>query len=85
VGGRQLKQPGTPHVCQHGAGNVLSVVVHRHGSCGWPIRSCTLMDPLSAQAIHRLGSFQDCVVMMFFVTLVDTFQILIAFYFDMQI
>jgi hypothetical protein len=58
---RQLEQPGTPHVCQHKARDLLSfVVVPRHGSRGWAMKSCTLMNPLEAQAVCRLGLLPGC-------------------------
>jgi hypothetical protein len=40
VEGRQLERPGTPHLCQHGAGDLLPVAVPWHGSCGRPTRGC---------------------------------------------
>jgi hypothetical protein len=47
-------------MCQHGPGDVLSVAIPQHGSHGQSIRSCTLMDPLGAQAVHQLGLFLGC-------------------------
>jgi hypothetical protein len=47
-------------VCQHRAKDVLSIVVLRHGSCGRQMSSCTLMDPLNAQEVHRLGLLPGC-------------------------
>jgi hypothetical protein len=44
-----------------------------------------LVDPMGAQVVHRPGSFHDAVMKMFWVSLVDKFQILIVLYFDMQI
>jgi hypothetical protein len=38
--------------CVNRAGDVLSVGVPRHGSHVRPMSSCTLIDPLGAQAIH---------------------------------
>jgi hypothetical protein len=55
VGGRQLEWPGTLHLCQHGARDLLPVAVPWHGYRGWPIRVCKLVDPLGAEAIRRLG------------------------------
>jgi hypothetical protein len=52
VGGRQLEWSGTQHVGQHGAEEILSVVVPQHGSRGRLMRSCMLMDPLGAQVVH---------------------------------
>jgi hypothetical protein len=60
VGGHQLEWPGTPHMCQHGAGDILSFVVPQHGSHGRPMRSCMLVDPLGAQAVCRLGLLLGC-------------------------
>jgi hypothetical protein len=60
VGGRQLEWPGTPHMCQQGAGDILSVVVPQHGSHGRPMRSCMLMDPLGDHVVCRLGLLLGC-------------------------
>jgi hypothetical protein len=60
VGGHQLEWPGTLHVCQHGAGDLLSAVVPRHGSSGQPMRSCMPMDPLGIQAVCRPGLLLGC-------------------------
>jgi hypothetical protein len=60
VGGHQLECPGTPHLCHHGAGDVLSVVVLWHGSRGRPMRGYALMDPLGAQAVRRPGLLSGC-------------------------
>jgi hypothetical protein len=51
MGGCQLERPGTPHMCQHRAGDLLSIVVPRHGSCGLPMRSCMLVDPVGSQSV----------------------------------
>jgi hypothetical protein len=42
-------------VDQHRVGDILPVVVPRHGYCGRPMAGCTLMDPLGAEAIRQLG------------------------------
>jgi hypothetical protein len=55
VGGCQLGLPGTPHLYQHGGGDLLPVAVPGHGYRGWPTRGYTLIDPLGAQAVRRLG------------------------------
>jgi hypothetical protein len=60
VGGRQLEWPGTLHVCQHEGGDLLLVVVPRHGSHGRPMRSCTLVDLLGAHAVRQLGLLLGC-------------------------
>jgi hypothetical protein len=39
----------------HRAGDLLSVAVPRYGSRAWTMRGCTLVDPLGAQAVCRLG------------------------------
>jgi hypothetical protein len=80
MGGRQLKQLETSYVCQHRATDVLSVVVPRHVSRGWPTSSCVLVDSLAAQVVRQPGHFHDVVAKMFWVSLVDKFQILIIFY-----
>jgi hypothetical protein len=51
---------GTPHLCQHGVGDLLLVVVPRHGSRVRMTRGCTLMDPLGAQAIHQPWLLSKC-------------------------
>jgi hypothetical protein len=60
VGGHQLEWPGTTQLCQHGARDLLPVVVPRHGSRAWMMRGCMLLDPLGAQAVHRLGLLLGC-------------------------
>jgi hypothetical protein len=40
--------------------DILLVVVPRHGLRGRSMRSYTLMDPLGAQAVRRLGFFPGC-------------------------
>jgi hypothetical protein len=60
VGGRQLKHPGTLHLCQHIAENLLPVVVPRQGSCGRSMRGCALMDQLGAQVVCRPWLFLGC-------------------------
>jgi hypothetical protein len=55
VGGNQLEQPGTPHLCQYRVGDLLPVVAPWYGYCGRPMRGFTLMDPLGAQAVRRPG------------------------------
>jgi hypothetical protein len=57
----------------------------RHGSHGRSMRRCMLVDPLGAQVVSNQSSFHDAMEKMFWVTLVDNFQILIIFYFDIQI
>jgi hypothetical protein len=55
MGGLQLKWPGTPQLCQHGAGDLLPVVVPQHVSHARMMRGCMLVDPLGSQAVRRLG------------------------------
>jgi hypothetical protein len=55
VGGCQLEWPGTLHLCQHGARDLLPVAIPRHGYRGWPMRGCTLMAPLGLEAACQLG------------------------------
>jgi hypothetical protein len=47
-------------MCEHGAGDLLLAVVPQNGSCGWPTRSCTLLDALDAQTVHQLGLLPGC-------------------------
>jgi hypothetical protein len=47
-------------MCQHRAEDVLSAVVPRHGSHGWPMSSYMSVDPLGDQAIRRPGLFSGC-------------------------
>jgi hypothetical protein len=60
MGGCQLEWPGTPYVCQHGARDLLSVVVPQYGSCGRSMRSCTHVDPLGTQAVCWPGLLPGC-------------------------
>jgi hypothetical protein len=39
----------------HGVGDLLPVVVPWHGYRGRPTTGCKLVDPLGAEAVHRLG------------------------------
>jgi hypothetical protein len=55
VGECQLEWSGTMHLCQHRAGDLLPVDVPRHGSRGWPMRGCALVDPLGIGAMCRPG------------------------------
>jgi hypothetical protein len=48
-----LEGLGIPHVCQHGARDLLLVVVPQDGSHGRLMRGWVLVDLLGAQAVHR--------------------------------
>jgi hypothetical protein len=52
VGGRQLERRGTPHLHQHGVGDLLPIDVPQHGYHERLTIGCTLMDPLGAGVIH---------------------------------
>jgi hypothetical protein len=60
VGERQLERPRTPHLCQYGVGDLLSVAVPRHGYRGRPMRGCVLMDPLGTEVVCRPGLLSGC-------------------------
>jgi hypothetical protein len=60
MGGRQLEWPRTPHLCQHEAGDLLSVVVPRHGSCGRSMRGCVLVDPLGIEVVRQPSLLLGC-------------------------
>jgi hypothetical protein len=55
VGGHQLEWRVTPQLYPHGVGDLLPVVVPRHGYRGWPMTGCVLMDPLGSEAVCRPG------------------------------
>jgi hypothetical protein len=55
VGGHQLERRGTPHLHQHGVGDILPVAIPRHGYRGRLMTGCTLMDPLGVEAVRRPG------------------------------
>jgi hypothetical protein len=60
VGGRQLEWLGTSHICQHGAGDLLSIVVPWHVLRGWPMRSCTLVNTLGTPTVPRPRLLTGC-------------------------
>jgi hypothetical protein len=60
MGACQLERQGSPYVCQHRDGDILSIVVPWHDSRGWSMSSCLLMDPLVTQAVHRPWLFLGC-------------------------
>jgi hypothetical protein len=82
VGGHQLEQPGIAQLCQHGAGDLLPVVVPQHGSHARTMRGYVLWTHWTLRQYVDRGSFQDVMEKMFWVSLVDKFQILIILYFD---
>jgi hypothetical protein len=60
VGEHQWEWSGTPHLCQHGAGDLLSVTVPRHGSRVWTMRGGTLVDPQGTQVVCQIGFLLGC-------------------------
>jgi hypothetical protein len=56
-----------------GVGYVLSSTVPRYGYSRWPTSSCTVLDQLGAQVVHR-RTFQDMVTKMFWVSLLAIFS-----------
>jgi hypothetical protein len=67
-----LGQRWTPDLHQLGARYVLPSTVPRYGYSNRPTSSCTVLDPLSAQAADQ-GTFQDRVAKMFWVSLLAIF------------
>jgi hypothetical protein len=66
VGGHQLEWRGTPPLYQHKVGDLLLVVVPRHGYRGQLTTGCTLMNPLGAEAVCRpelLSGWRDAYVL----------------------
>jgi hypothetical protein len=55
LGGHQLGLHWTPYLRQPGVGYVLSSTVPRYGYSRQPTSSCTVLDSLSAQAVHQPG------------------------------
>jgi hypothetical protein len=55
MGGHQLEQRRTPALRLPGARYVLSSTVPIYGYSRWLISSCTILDPLGAQAVRRPG------------------------------
>jgi hypothetical protein len=41
-------------------GYILSSIVPRYGYSKRPMSSCTVLDPLGAQAVHRPGNLSGC-------------------------
>jgi hypothetical protein len=73
LGGHQLGRRRTPELRQPGARYVLSSTVPRYGYSSRSMNSCTILDPLGAQAVRQPGHLQDGVVKMFCVSLLAIF------------
>jgi hypothetical protein len=55
LGGCQLGQCRTTYLHQPGARYILSSTIPRYGYSRRPMSSCTVLDPLGAQAVRRPG------------------------------
>jgi hypothetical protein len=55
LGGCQLGRHRTPDLRQPGTRYVMSSTVPRYGYSSRSMNRCTVLDPLGAQAVRRLG------------------------------